>query len=108
LSSISAAIEASLPEKTAAYQHEFCGKTHTQRFLKKLYSFAAVGLAAGMAVGFFLGVMVTRHDEPIVVIDNARDETLRSVYITTDFAKNLWGVPDGAKYCVHELQPHSI
>src|SRR5215470_16675642 len=69
-------------------------------------SFAAVGLAAGMAVGFFLGVMVTRHDEPIVVIHNARDETLRSVYITTDFAKNLWGVPKGAKYCVHELQPH--
>jgi hypothetical protein len=30
--SISAAIEASLPEKAAARQHEFCGKTQTQKF----------------------------------------------------------------------------
>jgi hypothetical protein len=32
LSSISAAIKASLPEKTAARQHEFCGKTRAQEF----------------------------------------------------------------------------
>jgi len=25
-------MEASLPEKTAARQYEFCGKTHTQKF----------------------------------------------------------------------------
>jgi len=66
----------------------------------------AVGLAAGMAVGFFLGAMVTRHDEPIVVIHNATDETLWSVCIRPDPTKNLWGVPEVSVYCTHELQPH--
>jgi hypothetical protein len=79
----------------------------------------AVGLAAGMAVGFFLGAMVTRHDEPIalgamvtrhdepiVVIHNATDETLRWVCIRPDPTKNLWGVPEVSVYCTHELQPH--
>jgi hypothetical protein len=45
----------------------------------------AVGLAAGMAVGCFLGAMVTRHDEPIVVIHNATDETLRSVCMVSGY-----------------------
>src|SRR5436309_14044045 len=66
----------------------------------------AVGLAAGMAVGFFLGAMVTRHDEPIVVIHNATDETLRWVSITTDFHRGLDGIPEGSSYTVDELQPH--
>jgi hypothetical protein len=66
----------------------------------------AVGLAAGMAVGFFLGAMVTRHAEPIVVIHNATDETLRWVQITTDFHKSLSGVPEGASYGLDKLQPH--
>ena len=66
----------------------------------------AVGLAAGMAVGFFLGAMVTRHDEPIVVVHNATNETLQRVCITTDFHRSLDGVPEGASYCIHELQPH--
>jgi hypothetical protein len=66
----------------------------------------AVGLAAGMAVGFFLGAMVTRHNEPIVVIHNATDETLRSVFFQTDFHKSLDGVPGSESYGVHELQPH--
>jgi len=37
LLSISVAIEASLPVKTAARQHEFCGKTTRKNFCKKLY-----------------------------------------------------------------------
>jgi len=65
----------------------------------------AVGLAAGMAVGFFLGAMVTRHEEPIVVIHNATDETRRSVCIGSEFTKNLWGVPEVSVYCT-DLQPH--
>lgn len=78
----------------------------------------AVGVAAGMAVGFFLGAMVTRHDEPIVVIHNATDETLRRVSIQTDFHPTfiwrvptgfhpsfIWRVPTGETYSF-ELQPH--
>ena len=67
----------------------------------------AVGLAAGMAVGFFLGAMVTRHNEPIVVIHNATDETLRSVFFQTDFHTSIDGVPGAEGYSVHELQPHN-
>ena len=37
MSSISAAMEASLPEKTAARQHESFGKTHAQKFPVKNY-----------------------------------------------------------------------
>jgi hypothetical protein len=74
----------------------------------------AVGLAAGMAAGFFLGEMVTRHDEPIVVIHNATDETLRWVSIQTDFHPTwvilapwfIRRVPKGATYSFNELQPH--
>ena len=57
----------------------------------------AVGLAAGMAVGFFLGVMVTRHGGPTFVIHNATDETLRGISITTDFQEG---------YFIDKLQPH--
>ena len=67
----------------------------------------AVGLAAGMAVGFFLGAMVTRHDEPIVVIHNATDETLRWVSIQTDFHPTfIRRIPTGETYSINELQPH--
>jgi len=76
------------------------------RFGPKRVVPVAVGLAAGMAVGFFLGAMVTRHDEPIVVIHNATDETLRWASITTDFHRGLDGIPEGASYTVDELQPH--
>jgi len=66
----------------------------------------AVGLAAGMAVGFFLGAMVTRHDEPMVVIHNATDEILRGVSIQTDFhPTTIRRVPTGETYGFHELQP---
>ena len=67
----------------------------------------AVGMAAGMAVGFFLGAMVTRHNEPIVVIHNATDETLRSVFFQTDFHTSIDGVPGAEGYSVRELQPHN-
>ncbi len=76
------------------------------RFGAKRVVPVAVGLAAGMAVGFFLGAMVTRHDEPIVVIHNATDETLRWVSITTDFHTGLDGIPEGASYTFDKLQPH--
>jgi hypothetical protein len=67
----------------------------------------AVGLAAGMAVGFFLGAMVTRHDEPIVVIHNATDETLRSVFFQTDFHPTfIRRIPATEGYSIDELQPH--
>ena len=67
----------------------------------------AVGLAAGMAVGFFLGAMVTRHDEPIVVIHNATDETLRSVFFQTDFHPTfIRRIPATQGYSINELQPH--
>jgi hypothetical protein len=67
----------------------------------------AVGLAAGIAVGFFLGAMVTRHDEPIVVIHNATDETLWRVSIQTDFHPTfIRRVPTGETYSINELQPH--
>ena len=67
----------------------------------------AVGLAAGMAVGFFLGAMVTRHDEPIVVIHNATDETLRSVFFQTDFHPTfIRRIPATEGYSINELQPH--
>jgi hypothetical protein len=70
----------------------------------------AVGLAAGMAVGFLLGAMITRHDRPIVVIHNATDETLRRVCMQTDFHKSfhLIGgyIPGSESYCIHELPPH--
>ena len=66
----------------------------------------AVGLAAGMAVGFFLGAMVTRHDEPMIVIHNATDETLRGVSIQTDFHPTfIRRVPTGETYSFNELQP---
>jgi hypothetical protein len=67
----------------------------------------AVGLAAGMTVGFFLGATGMRHDEPIVVIHNATDETLRSVFFQTDFHTSIDGVPGAEGYSVHELQPHN-
>jgi len=67
----------------------------------------AVGLAAGMAAGFFLGAMVTRHDEPMVVIHNATDKTLRGVSIQTDFHPTfIRRVPTGETYSINELQPH--
>src|SRR5262245_26924481 len=65
-----------------------------------------VGLAVGMAVGFFLGAMVTRHDEPLVVIHNATDETLRSVCIRPGVTKKLWGRPEARIYSIDKLQPH--
>jgi hypothetical protein len=66
----------------------------------------AVGLAAGMAVGFFLGAMVTRHDEPMIVIHNATDETLRGVSIQTDFHPTfIRRVPTVETYGFNELQP---
>jgi hypothetical protein len=76
------------------------------RFGPKRVVPVAVGLAAGMAVGFFLGAMVPRHNEPIVVIHNATDETLQSVFFQTDFHTSLDGIPGGEGYGVHELQPH--
>jgi hypothetical protein len=67
----------------------------------------AVGLAAGMVVGFFLGAMVTRDDEPIVVIHNATDETLRSVFFQTDFHPTfIRRSPATEGYSINELQPH--
>jgi hypothetical protein len=66
----------------------------------------AIGLAAGMAVGFFLGTTVARHDEPIVVIHNTTDETLRWVSFQTDFHKSLDGIPGSESYSINELQPH--
>ena len=64
----------------------------------------AVGLAAGMTVGFFLGAMVTRHDEPIVVIHNATDETLRWVRFQTDFHPTLIRrIPTTESYGINEL-----
>ena len=66
----------------------------------------AIGLAAGMAVGFFLGTAVTRHDEPIVVIHNTTDETLRGVNFQTDFHNSLDGIPGAVSYGINELQPH--
>jgi len=89
-----------------------------------------VGLAAGMAVGFFLGVMVTRHnglavailnatdeaiervmvtqrDRPMVVIHNATDETLRSVSFQTDFHPTLIRrIPASEGYSIERLEPH--
>jgi hypothetical protein len=67
----------------------------------------AIGLAASMAVGFFLGAMVTRHDEPIVVIHNATDQTLRLVSFQTDFHPTLIRrIPATESYGINELQPH--
>ena len=70
----------------------------------------AVGLAAGMAVGFFLRVIVTRHGGPTVVIHNATDETLPGVSITTDFHKSyhIHGgyIPEVEGYFIDKLQPH--
>src|SRR5215831_12187995 len=67
----------------------------------------AIGLAAGLAVGFFLGAMVTRHDEPIVVIHNATDETLRSVSFQTDFHPSfIRRIPMTESYGTDKLQPH--
>jgi hypothetical protein len=53
LSSISAAIEASLQEETAARQHEFCGKTHTQKFRKKLYVKSSRYAVRLLSIGYF-------------------------------------------------------
>lgn len=58
----------------------------------------AIGIAAGVIVGFFLGAGVTRHGEPAVVIRNATDGTLHGISITTDV---------GGSYCIPELQPHN-
>jgi ribose/xylose/arabinose/galactoside ABC-type transport system permease subunit len=58
----------------------------------------AIGIAAGVVVGFCLGAMVTRHGEPAVVIRNATDATLHNINITTDA---------GGSYCIPELQPHN-
>lgn len=70
----------------------------------------AVGLAAGIALGFLLWAMVTRHDEPIVVVHNATDETLRSVCVQTDFHKSFHIIhgyrPGTESYCIDELRPH--
>jgi hypothetical protein len=66
----------------------------------------AVGLAAGMTVGFFLGATGTRHDEPIVVMHNHTDETLRWAGFQTDFHKSLDGIPGSESYSINELQPH--
>ena len=70
----------------------------------------AVGLAAGMAAGFFLGAMVTRHGGPTVVIHNATDKTLPGVSITTDFHKSyhIHGgyIPEVEGYFIDKLQPH--
>ena len=67
----------------------------------------AVGLAAGMAVGFFLGAMVTRHDESIGVIYNGTDETLLGATIAADFPKSSGGyLPEVAAYSIDKLQPH--
>jgi hypothetical protein len=57
----------------------------------------AIGIAAGLAVGFFLGAGFVRHGEPIVVIRNATDGTLHGIRIMTDV--------DGSYY-VPELEPH--
>src|SRR5215475_9549369 len=57
----------------------------------------AIGIAAGVIVGFCLGAMVTRHGEPVVVIRNATDATLHKINITTDV---------GGLYCIPELHPH--
>ena len=57
----------------------------------------AIGIAAGVIVGFCLGAMVTRHGEPAVVIRNATDATLHKINITTDGDES---------YCIPELQPH--
>lgn len=66
----------------------------------------AVGLAAGMTVGFFLGATGMRHDEPIVVMHNHTDETLRWAGFQTDFHKSLDGIPGSESYSINELQPH--
>ena len=76
------------------------------RFGLKRVGPVAIGLAAGMAVGFFLGTTVARHDEPIVVIHNTTDETLRGVSFQTDFHTSLDGIPGAAAYSIDELQPH--
>ena len=67
----------------------------------------AVGLAIGVAVGFFLGAMVTRHDESIGVIYNGTDETLRGATIAAYFPKSSGGyLPEVAAYSIDKLQPH--
>jgi hypothetical protein len=51
--------------------------------------------------------MVTRHDEPIVIIHNATDETLRLVSFQTDFHPTLIRrIPTTESYGINELQPH--
>ena len=76
------------------------------RFGLKRVGPVAIGLAAGMAVGFFLGTTVMRQDEPIVVIHNTTDETLRGVNFQTDFHNSLDGIPGAVSYGINELQPH--
>jgi hypothetical protein len=58
----------------------------------------AIGIAAGAIVGFFLGAMVTRHGEPVVVIRNATDAPLHAISITTDA---------GGSYSIPELRSHN-
>ncbi len=43
----------------------------------------AIGIAAGVIVGFFLGAMVARHGESAVVILNATNGPLQKVTVTT-------------------------
>src|SRR5690242_3808366 len=57
----------------------------------------AIGIAAGMVVGLFLGAGFVRHGEPVVVVRNATEGTLHRISITTDV--------DGSYY-VPELKPH--
>ena len=70
----------------------------------------AVGLAAGMAVGFSLGVMVTRHDRPVVVIRNGTDETLQRVMIRAELPKSYHfprGYMPGVEgWSILDLPPH--
>jgi hypothetical protein len=70
----------------------------------------AVGLAAGMAVGFSLGVMVTRHDRPAVVIRNGTDETLQRVMIRAELPKSYHFprgyIPGVEGWSINDLPPH--
>ena len=70
----------------------------------------AVGLAAGMAVGFSLGVMVTRHDGPAVVIRNGTDETLQRVMIRAELPKSYHFprgyIPGVEGWSINDLPPH--
>ena len=72
----------------------------------------AIGIAAGVIVGFFLGAMVTRHGESAVVILNATNGPLHKVTVTTDLGLTGWWpfrVPESASYnFAFELQPDTV